>query len=147
MTRDDDLRVRLGRVRSRGGLHERPFITQALVAAQKAGGFKSRSRRSGRSTFGRGRTATFAAARLQNDRSRGAMVKARVVRHGLKRAPLGPHLDYLRRDGVTKDCAAGRMFDAEHDQTDHRAFADRSRAIAITSASSCPQTTRNSCRT
>ena len=42
VTRDDDLRVRLGRVRSRGGLHERPFITQALVAAQKAGGFKRR---------------------------------------------------------------------------------------------------------
>jgi type IV secretory pathway VirD2 relaxase len=125
MTRDDNLRVRIGRVRSRGGLRERPFITQALVAAQKAGGFQSRSRRSGRSTFGRGRTATFAAARLLNDRSRGAMVKARVVRHGLKRAPLGPHLDYLRRDGVTKDGAAGRMFDAEHDQTDHRSFADR----------------------
>jgi type IV secretory pathway VirD2 relaxase len=125
MSRDDDLRVRIGRVRSRGGLHERPFITQALVATRKAGGFKSRSYRSGRSTFGRGRTATFAAARLLNDRSRGAMVKARVVRHGLKRAPLGLHLDYLRREGVTKDGAAGRMFDAEHDQTDHRAFADR----------------------
>src|ERR1700693_5797252 len=53
------------------------------------------------------------------------MVKARVVRHGLKRAPLGPHLDYLRRDGVTKDGAAGRMFDAEHDNADHRAFAGR----------------------
>jgi type IV secretory pathway VirD2 relaxase len=53
------------------------------------------------------------------------MVKARVVRHGIKRAPLRTHLEYLRRDGVTRDGAAGRIFDAERDQTDHRAFADR----------------------
>src|SRR3984885_7571109 len=125
MTGDDNLRVRVGRVRSRGKLHTRPFITQALVAAQKAGGIKGRSGRSTRSTFGRGRTASLLAARLQNDRSRGAMVKARVVRHGTKRAPLRAHLEYLRRDGVTKDGAAGRMFDAERDQADHRAFADR----------------------
>jgi type IV secretory pathway VirD2 relaxase len=125
MTGDDDLRVRIGRVRSRGRLDTRPFITQALVAAQKAGGLRSRSGRSGRSTFGRGRTASLVAARLQNDRSRGAMVKARVVRHGIKRASLRTHLDYLRRDGVTKDGAPGRIFDAERDQTDHRAFADR----------------------
>ena len=125
MTGDDNLRVRVGRVRSRGKLHTRPFITQALVAAQKAGGIKGRSGRSMRSTFGRGRTASLLAARLQNNRSRGAMVKARVVRHGTKRAPLRAHLEYLRRDGVTRDGAAGRMFDAERDQADHRAFADR----------------------
>jgi type IV secretory pathway VirD2 relaxase len=125
MTGDDNLRVRVGRVRSRGKLHTRPFITQALVAAQKAGGIKGRSGRSTRSTFGRGRTASLLAARLQNNRSRGAMVKARVVRHGTKRAPLRTHLEYLRRDGVTRDGAAGRMFDAERDQADHRAFADR----------------------
>jgi len=53
------------------------------------------------------------------------MVKARVVRHGTKRALLRAHLEYLRRDGVTRDGAAGRMFDAERDQADHRAFADR----------------------
>src|SRR5580692_9798537 len=125
MTGDDNLRVRVGRVRSRGKLHTRPFITQALVAAQKAGGIKGRSDRSTRSTFGRGRTASLLAARLQSNRSRGAMVKARVVQHGTKRAPLRTHLEYLRRDGVTKDGAAGRMFDAELDQADHRAFADR----------------------
>jgi type IV secretory pathway VirD2 relaxase len=125
MTGDDNLRVRVGRIRSRGKLHTRPFITQALVAAQKAGGIKGRSGRSTRSTFGRGRTASVLAARLQSNRSRGAMVKARVVRHGTKRAPLRTHLEYLRRDGVTRDGAAGRMFDAERDQADHRAFADR----------------------
>jgi hypothetical protein len=91
----------------------KPSVAQALAAAEKAGGFKRRSGGSARgSTFGRGRAASFAAARSQGDRSRGAVVKARVVRHGLKQAPLGKHLEYLRRDGVTKDGATGGMFDA-----------------------------------
>ena len=53
------------------------------------------------------------------------VVKARVVRHRVNRAPLSAHLTYLRREGVTKDGAAGRTFDAERDSTDHRAFAER----------------------
>jgi len=53
------------------------------------------------------------------------MVKARVVRHGIKRVPLSAHLEYLRRDGVTKDRAAGRMFDAEGDSADYKEFAER----------------------
>ena len=127
MTRDDDLRIRLGRVADRGRAHRtKPFIAQALAAAEKAGGFKRRADRGMRgSTFGRGRAASFAAATRRPDRSRGAMVKARVVRHGIKRAPLSAHLEYLRREGVTKDGAAGRMFDAERDNADHRAFAGR----------------------
>jgi type IV secretory pathway VirD2 relaxase len=44
---------------------------------------------------------------------------------GRQRTPLRAHLEYLRREGVTKDTAAGRMFDAEHDSADHRAFAER----------------------
>ena len=45
-----------------------------------------------RSAPGRGRAASFAATRRLAERSRGAMVKARVVRHGIKRAPLTAHL-------------------------------------------------------
>ena len=126
MTRDDDLNIRIGRIRSRGGPRARPFIAQVLAAAERAGGLKHRSGRSGRSAaFGRGRAASLAAMRRLTDRSRGAVVKARVVRHRMRRAPLSAHLVYLRRDGVTKDGTAGRMFDAEHDDTDHRTFADR----------------------
>jgi type IV secretory pathway VirD2 relaxase len=129
MTRDDDLRVRLGRVRDRGrgsARRAKPFIAQALAAAEKAGGLHRRSGRSARSTaFGRGRAASVAAVRLMTDRTRSVAVKARVVRHRAKGAPLGTHLAYLRREGVTKNGAAGRMFDAEHDDADHRAFADR----------------------
>jgi type IV secretory pathway VirD2 relaxase len=59
------------------------------------------------------------------DRSRTAVIKARVVRHGMKRAPLAAHLAYLSRDGVTKDGDPARMFGAESDEVDHRIFAER----------------------
>jgi type IV secretory pathway VirD2 relaxase len=126
MTREDDLRIRLGRIRSRGSQRGRPFIGQALAAAQKAGGLAKPSKARGRnSTFGRGRAASVVAARLLRDRSRGVVVKARVVRQGITRAPLSAHLNYLRREAVTKDGAAGRMFDGAHEEADHSAFAER----------------------
>src|SRR2546430_1008952 len=123
MTRDDDLHIRLGRIRSRGS-RSRPFIAQALAAAEKAGGLAHPSRRARAGNCGRGRAASLSASRL-TDSSRRVVVKARVVRHRVNRAPLSAHLTYLRREGVTKDGAAGRMFDAERDSTDHRAFAER----------------------
>jgi type IV secretory pathway VirD2 relaxase len=123
MTRDDDLHIRLGRIRSRGS-RSRPFIAQALAAVEKAGGFAHPSRRARAGSFGRGRAASVSASRL-TDRSRRVVVKARVVRHRANRAPLSAHLTYLRREGVTKDGAAGRMFDAERDDADHRIFAER----------------------
>jgi len=119
MIRDDDLHVRPGRIRDRGrGSIDRakPFIARALAAAEKAGGLQRRSgSRSRSASFGRGRAASIAAARPMTDRTRSVAVKARVVRHRAWGAPLGTHLAYLRREGVTKDGAPGRMFDAEHD--------------------------------
>jgi type IV secretory pathway VirD2 relaxase len=129
MTRDDDLRVRLGRIRDRGrgsARRAKPFIAQALAAAEKAGGVHRRSGRSVRSTaFGRGRAASVVASRLMTRRTRNVAIKARVVRHRAKGTPLSAHLVYLRREGVTKDGAPGRIFDAEGDDADHRAFAER----------------------
>lgn len=126
MTREDDLRVRIGRIRSRGDQRGRPFVAQALAAAEKAGGLaRASGSRKRNSTFGRGRVASLAAARLLNDRTRGVVVKARVVRHGGKRTPLSAHLTYLRREGVTRDGEKGQIFDAQRDEADHRAFAER----------------------
>jgi type IV secretory pathway VirD2 relaxase len=127
MTHDDDLRIRLGRIRDRGSARRaKPFIAQVLAATEKAGGLHRRSGRKARPTaFGRGRPASIAAARLLTDRTRSVTVKARVVRHRARGAPLKAHLAYLRREGVTKDGAAGRMFNAEHDDADHRAFVGR----------------------
>ena len=127
MTRDDDLRVRIGRIRDTGSARRvKPFIAQALATAEKAGGLHRRSGRSARSAaFGRGRAASFAATRLVTNRTRSVTVKARIVRQRATGAALSAHLAYLRREAVMKDGAAGRLFDAEHDDADHRAFAER----------------------
>ncbi len=129
MTRDDDLRVRPGRIRDvKAPRRAKSFVAQALAATQKAGGFQRGGHRrpSSRSTFGRGRgraAAVQAYARLRAD-SRVVAIKARVVRHGARGAPLLTHLSYLRRDGVTRDGTPGQMFDATG-EADHRAFAER----------------------
>jgi type IV secretory pathway VirD2 relaxase len=127
MTRDDDLRVRPGRIRDvKAPRRAKSFVAQALAATQKVGGFQHGGHRrpSSRSTFGRGRAAAVQAyARLRAD-SRVVAIKARVVRHGARGAPLLTHLSYLRRDGVTRDGTPVRMFDATGD-ADHRAFAER----------------------
>lgn len=127
MTRDDDLRVRPGRIGDvKAPRRARSFLSQALAATEKAGGFRrdGERRASSRSTFGRGRAAAVQArARLRAD-SRVVAIKARVVRHGARAAPLSAHLSYLRRDGVTRDGAPGQMFDTTGD-ADHRAFAER----------------------
>jgi type IV secretory pathway VirD2 relaxase len=127
MNRDDNFRVRPGRIRSRGSQRARPIITQALAAAQRAGGHVSRSGRivaAGRSTFGRGRVASVRATHRLGYRSRQVIVKARVVRHG-GRASLAAHLNYLQRDGVTRDGERGVLFGAEADGLDRNAFAAR----------------------
>jgi len=127
MTRDDDLRVRPGSIRDvKAPRRARTFMAEALAATEKAGGFQRGGSRpaSGRSTFGRGRVAAIQArARLRSD-SRVVAIKARVVRHGTRGAPMSTHLSYLRRDGVTRDGTPVRMFDATGD-ADHRAFAER----------------------
>ena len=126
MKRDDDLRIRPGRTRATRSQRAKPFIAQALAAAEKAGGIHHRSSPSRQNgTFGRGRAASLSATRGMNGLSRVAIIKARVVRHGIKRTPLSAHLTYLRRDGVTKDGDPARMFGAENDDVDQRAFAER----------------------
>ena len=124
---DDGIRIRPGRVRSRGDTSSKRFVSQVLRAAEKAGGVARRVASSSRSsTFGRGRSASLRATRGLHARTRLVTVKARVVRHSTRAAPLATHVAYLQRDGVTKDGAAGRLFDAEHDEADGRAFAERS---------------------
>ena len=58
-------------------------------------------------------------------RSRGAVIKARVVRSSGRAAPLGTHLGYLRRDGVTRDGEKARLFGPDVDAADGGAFAER----------------------
>mgnify|MGYP001439554891 FL=1 len=127
MSDDHEFRIRPGRIRSTRAQQARPFVAQALAAAKKAGGGVSRSGRvtsGNRSRFGRGQRASIQANRLITSRTRGAVVKARVVRHSPRSAPLGTHLDYLRRDGVTRDGEKARLFGPETENADARAFAE-----------------------
>src|SRR6185437_2803223 len=117
MTGNDDFRIRPGRIRSTRAPRTKPFLAQALQAAQKAGGVARAGGRRG-STFGRGRAASLAASRLLNNRARGAIVKARVVRQMRSRGALRAHIGYLQRDGVTRDGAQGKLFDAAGDEAD-----------------------------
>jgi type IV secretory pathway VirD2 relaxase len=129
--RDDDLRVRPGRIRhgNRGAKTPKTFVGEVMRAARKAGhvGNSFRSGRSrSRSSFGRGRRAAISIRLRAN--ARRVVMKARVVRHRrphFRSAPLPKHLTYLKREGVTRDGADARMFDATSDAVDERAFAER----------------------
>ncbi len=128
MSGEDDFRIRPGRIRSRSIQRAKPFIAQALAAAQKAGGHVSRNGRIGApraSRFGRGRVASVQANRLLTSRSRLATVKTRIVRHSARRATLSAHLSYLRRDGVTRDGEKARMFGPDIDDADVKGFTER----------------------
>ncbi len=128
MTDEHEFRIRPGRSRSSGAQRARPFIAQALAAARKAGAGVSRSGRivaGNRSRFGRGQRASIQANRFITARSRGAVIKARVVRHSARSAPLGTHLDYLRREGVTRDGEKARLLGPGGEDVDPKAFTER----------------------
>ncbi len=128
MSREDDFRIRPGRIRSRGVQRAKPFVAQALAAAQKAGGHVSRTGKIGvprASRFGRGRVASVQANRLLTSRSRLATVKTRVVRHSARRATLKAHLSYLRREGVTRDGEKAHMFGPDTNDADVKGFTER----------------------
>lgn len=124
MPNNDDFRIRPGRIRSTRAPRTKSFLAQALQAAQKAGGISRGGQRRG-STFGRGRAASLAASRFLNNRARSAIVKARVVRRMRSPGALRAHVSYLQRDGVTRDGATGKLFDAAGDEADGRAFTER----------------------
>ena len=130
--RDNDLRVRPGRIRDSGRSSSRPksFVGQVMRAAKKAGhvgdGFGRGKGGASRSHFGRGRRAALSLSLRST--SRRVVMKARVVRHHgtrFRSAPLPKHITYLKREGVTRDGADARMFDATSDAADERAFAER----------------------
>jgi type IV secretory pathway VirD2 relaxase len=130
--RDNDFHVRPGRIRDsrRGAKRPKTFVGEVMRAAKKAGHIGQSFGRSkagtGGSRFGRGRRAALSLS--LSSTSRRVVTKARVVRHHgtrFRAAPLPKHIAYLKRDGVTRDGADARMFDARSDAADERAFAER----------------------
>lgn len=125
MTRDDDFRIRPGRIRPAGGSDLPSALRQVRVAVARAGGRAAATGQLRRtSTFGRGRAALLKGLRDGAGR-RQVVVKARVVRRSPGGA-LGAHLRYLQRDGVAQDGEPGRLFDAASDAADVSAFSNRS---------------------
>ena len=124
MSGEDDFRLRPGRIRSTPPPRSRSFLQQALRAAQRAGGHRPTGG-SQRSTWGRGRAASLGASRTLLARSRGAVIKARVVRHAGRPGGLAAHVAYLQRDGVTRDGQPGEPFDAGDDGVNGGDFAAR----------------------
>ena len=130
--RDNDLKIRPGRIRhgNQGAKRPRSFVGEVMRAAKKAGhvgeSFGRGKSGASRSRFGRGRRAALSLSLRST--SRRVVMKARVVRHHgtrFRSAPLPKHITYLKREGVTRDGADARMFDATSDAADERAFAER----------------------
>ncbi|MBM3526308.1 MAG: DUF3363 domain-containing protein, partial [Alphaproteobacteria bacterium] len=94
----------------------------------RAGGMagRSRSRFTGR-RVGRG----GAAARLLRDRYAGQRLRRVVVKTRIVKLRAGglaaarAHVRYLQRDGVSREGEPGRVYDAERDVADPKAFLDR----------------------
>ncbi len=131
-TGDDDFNPRPGRIHhgNQGAKRPKSFVGEVMRAARKAGhrGLAFRQSRGavGRSTFGRGRRAALSLA--SRSPSRRVVVMTRIVRHRggrFRSAPLSKHVAYLKREGVTRDGADARMFDATSDDADTKAFAER----------------------
>jgi type IV secretory pathway VirD2 relaxase len=122
---EDDFRIRPGRIGSSKRQRTKSAIAQALVAARLAGGVISKQGRivsPRRSTFGRGRVAAVRAGHRFGSRTRGAVIKARVVKM-TARGSLGAHLSYLQRDGVTRDGERGHLFSSDGQEINPHAFA------------------------
>jgi hypothetical protein len=132
-TRDDDLRVRLGRIRNRGS-HYKASLPKS--AAQPGTKDIDREARESRGPTPRilaaaaappcgydqdldQRPHARAARRLMLgflNSTRRVIVKARIVRHrGPRSATLSAHVRYLKRDGVTRTGETARMFTRETD--------------------------------
>jgi type IV secretory pathway VirD2 relaxase len=131
-TRDDDIHIRPGRIRhgNQGAKRPKSFVGQVMRAAKRAGhigeSFGHGKAGASRSRFGRGRRAALSLSLRST--SRRVVMKARVVRHHgtrFRSAPLPKHITYLKREGVTRDGAEARMFDANRDVADEKAFAER----------------------
>jgi type IV secretory pathway VirD2 relaxase len=124
---DDDFELWLGRIPK-----DRPFHYGVLKSANLAGGLRRLGRRASKfdgSRIGRGSgmgRILGASKRHSGQRSRRAIVKARIVRlAGTGARAAVAHLRYLQRDGTTREGDRGTMYSAELDAADGKAFLER----------------------
>ena len=130
MSRDEEFRPRLGRIRSRGGKTAKRYLGKLYGSMEKMrpGVFARRSasrftgERIGRGT---GVAAAFAggAHGFSGASARRVTVKVRSVRLGGDGiAKARAHLYYLQRDGAGEDGAPAKLYGPEQDAVDGEAF-------------------------
>ena len=130
MNDDDDFTPDLGKPRAGGSRMRRSYLQRVLQARTLAGGNRRMGRSFTGSRIGRGRVAGRQLAsrdRLAGYRQRRVMVKYRIAKFN-KANSLGAaraHLRYIQRDGVTRDGEPGRLYTAEQDKADGKAFLER----------------------
>lgn len=124
---DDDFELWLRRIGK-----DRPFHHSVLKSANLAGGLKRVGRQAGRfdgSRIGRGSgmgRVLGTSGRHSGERSRRAIVKARIVRLAGKGAEaVVAHVRYLQRDGTTREGERGSLYSADLDAADGKAFLER----------------------
>lgn len=133
MADENDFEPRLGRMRSTGGKRARSYLGRVLAAVNLArtgtgitGGARvaftgsriGRGAGVGRVLASRGAHAAFGSRRV--------VVKASIVKlAGKGAAGATAHLRYLQRDGTTREGMPGRLYGAESDDVDGKAFRER----------------------
>ena len=128
MSEEDDFRIRPGRIRSSRSQRARPFIVQVLAAVRRQGGTvrnATSGRKAARHRFGQGKRAAIQASARLTARSRIVVVKARVVRQTARSSSLASHINYLRREGVTRDGEKANLFGRDSEVSDLNDFAER----------------------
>jgi type IV secretory pathway VirD2 relaxase len=134
MSDEDGFEPHLGLIRALGSGPQRSYLSQVLKATALAGGVP---RPSGRPRFTGSRIGRGGGiARLLSTRDRYAAYRQRrvIVKFSLPKltgkglAAARRHLRYVQRDGVTRDGQPGRLYSAEQDRADGKAFIDRTEA-------------------
>jgi hypothetical protein len=132
-TRDDDFNPHPGRIRhgNRGARQPKNFVGGVMRAAKKSRpprpDLQARRRDSRALDLRSGARAALSLATRSS--SRRVFVTARIAGHHggrFRSPPLSKHVAYLKREGVTRDGAEARMFEAVSDAADTKAFAEQS---------------------
>ena len=127
--KDEDFKLRLGRMRTSASPRGRKYLHAVLAAALRAG-LKGRGGRAfDGSRIGRGSAIGRLLASRDRPvglRARRAIVKARLVRlAGKGLGAARAHLRYIQRDGVTRKGEPGRLYSAREEVADGKAFLER----------------------
>ena len=148
MSSEDDIsfQVRPGRIQGKGGGKTRSFLSRMRATVRRSGVSRSlrnhatsgpnapggsAPRRGGRSGVRKGRGAAFVRARHlagwhhAKSGSRRVIVKSRMIRGPGRDGRARAHLNYIQRDGTSREGQRGQLYGPEVDRADGDAFLER----------------------